>query len=82
MSHSVNSQTVAAAATSYVKLCPYNEEELTIWFCLVEAQFASADIKSQKLRYANALACLPKQSFGTFWTQSMSATNQINLLIF
>jgi hypothetical protein len=46
MSHSDNGQTVAAAATSYVKLCPYNEEELALWFYLIEAQFASAGIKS------------------------------------
>ncbi len=52
---------VAAAATSQVKLCPYNEEELHIWFRLIEAQFAAAGIKSQKLKYANALASLPKQ---------------------
>jgi hypothetical protein len=39
---------VAAAATSQVKICP-------------EAQFAVAGIKSQKLKYANALANLPKQ---------------------
>ncbi len=52
---------VAAAATSQVKLCPYDEEELHIWFRLIEAQFAAAGIKSQKLKYANALASLPKQ---------------------
>jgi hypothetical protein len=52
---------VAAAATSQVKLCPCDEEELHIWFCLIEAQFAAAGIKSQKLKYANALASLPKQ---------------------
>jgi hypothetical protein len=52
---------VAAAATSQVKLCPYDEEEPDIWFCLIEAQFAAAKIKSQKLKYANALASLPKQ---------------------
>ncbi len=61
MSHSANVQTVAAAATSQVKLCPYDEEELAVWFRLIEAQFAAAGIKSQKLRYANALASLPKQ---------------------
>jgi hypothetical protein len=60
MSHSANVQNVAAAATSQVKLCPYDEEELAIWFCLIEAQFAAAGI-SQKLRYANALASLSKQ---------------------
>ncbi len=52
---------VAAAATSQVKLCPYDEEEPHIWFRLIEAQFAAAEIKSQKLKYANTLASLPKQ---------------------
>jgi hypothetical protein len=52
---------VAAAATSQVKLCPYDEEEPHIWFRLIEAQFAAAGIKSQKLKYAKALASLPKQ---------------------
>jgi hypothetical protein len=52
---------VAAAATAQVKLCPYNEEEPHIWFCLIETQFAVAGIKLQKLKYANALASLPKQ---------------------
>jgi hypothetical protein len=50
---------VAAAATSQVKLCPYDEEEPHIWFRLIEAQFAAAGIRSQKLKYANALASLP-----------------------
>jgi hypothetical protein len=31
---------VAAAATTQVKLCPYDEEEPHIWFRLIEAQFA------------------------------------------
>jgi hypothetical protein len=52
---------VAAAATTLVKLCPYDEVEPHIWFRLIEAQFAAAGIKSQKLKYANALASLPKQ---------------------
>ncbi len=52
---------VAAAATAQVKLCPYDEEEPCIWFRLIEAQFAAAGIRSQKLKYANALASLPKQ---------------------
>jgi hypothetical protein len=52
---------VAAAATAQVKLCPYYEEEPHIWFRLIEAQFAAAGIKSPKLKYANALASLPKQ---------------------
>ncbi len=42
MSQSDNGQTVAVAATSQVKLCPYDEEELAIWFRLIEAQFATA----------------------------------------
>jgi hypothetical protein len=52
---------VTAAATSQVKLCPYDEEEPHFWFRLIKAQFAVAGIKSQKLKYANALASLPKQ---------------------
>ncbi len=52
---------VAAAATAQVKLCPYDEEEPHIWFRLIEAQFAGAGIRSQKLKFANALASLPKQ---------------------
>ncbi len=52
---------VAVAATSQVKLCPYDEEEPHIWFHLIEAQFAAAGIKLQKLKYANAPASLPKQ---------------------
>jgi hypothetical protein len=52
---------VAAAATTQVKLCPYDEEEPHIWFRLIEALFTAAWIRSQKLKYANALASLPKQ---------------------
>jgi hypothetical protein len=52
---------VTAAATTQVKLCPYDEEEPQIWFRLIEAQFAAAGIRSQKLKYANALANLTKQ---------------------
>jgi hypothetical protein len=44
---------VADAATAQVKLCPYDEEE--------PHKFAAAGIKSQKLKYANTLASLPKQ---------------------
>jgi hypothetical protein len=54
-------QPVAAAVTSQVKLCPYDEEEPHIWFRLIKAQFAAASIKSLKLNYANALPSLPKQ---------------------
>ncbi len=32
-----------------------------MWFCLIEAQFTAAGIRSQKLKYANVLAILPKQ---------------------
>ncbi len=51
---------VAVTAIVQVKLCPYDEEEPHIWFHLIEAQFAAAGIRSQKLKYANALASLPK----------------------
>jgi hypothetical protein len=61
MFHSENAHNVAAEATSQVKLCPYNEEEPAVWFRLIEVQFTAAGIKSQKLRYANVLASLPKQ---------------------
>jgi hypothetical protein len=44
MSHSDNVQTVVAAETSQVKLCPYDEQEPAIWFCLIEAQFVVAGI--------------------------------------
>ncbi len=57
-------QPIAAAATSQVKLCSYDEEEPHIWFRLIEAQFAAAGIRSQRLTYANALASLPKQVLG------------------
>ncbi len=52
---------VPARTNAQVKLCPYDEEEPHIWFRLIEAQFAAAGIRSQKPKYANALACLPKQ---------------------
>ncbi len=61
MSKTDNDPTVAVAVSTQVKLCPYNEEEPAIWFRLIKAQFATAGIKSQKLRYADALASLPKQ---------------------
>jgi hypothetical protein len=44
-----------------VKLCSYDEEEPHIWFRLIEAQFTAAGIKSQTLKYANALPSLPKR---------------------
>jgi hypothetical protein len=57
---------VAAAATAQVKLCPNDEEEPHIWFRLIKAQFAAAGIRSQKLKYADALASLPKQVLRDF----------------
>jgi hypothetical protein len=38
-------QPVTVAAMAQVTLCPYDEEEPAIWFCLIEAQFALAGIK-------------------------------------
>jgi hypothetical protein len=35
-------QIIAAAASTQVKLCPYNEEEPAIWFRLIEEQFTAA----------------------------------------
>jgi hypothetical protein len=61
MTHEDLTHPVAAAATTQVKLCPYDEEEPHIWFRLIKAQFTAAGIRSQKLKYANALASLPKQ---------------------
>jgi hypothetical protein len=54
-------QPVAASVISQVKLCPYDEEEPHIWFRLIEAQFAAAGIRSQRLKYANGIASLPLQ---------------------
>jgi hypothetical protein len=42
-----------AAATTQVRLFPYDEEEPAIWFRLIEAQFATADI------IAKAQICMP-----------------------
>jgi hypothetical protein len=75
---------VVTAATAQVKLVPYDEEEPQIWFRLIEAQFAAAGIKSQKLKYANALASLPKQ---VLWdvldmVLSMSLTTLLSHSIF
>jgi hypothetical protein len=61
MSHDDLVYPVATATTTQVKLCPYDEEEPHIWFHLIEAPFAVAGIRSKKLKYANALASLPKQ---------------------
>jgi hypothetical protein len=46
---------------SSFKLWPYDEEETAFWFLLIKAQFSAVGIKSQNLKYANALASLPKQ---------------------
>ncbi len=52
---------VTAAATAQIKLGPYDEVEPHIWFRLIEVQFVAAVIKSQILKYTNALGSLPKQ---------------------
>jgi hypothetical protein len=52
---------VTVAATTQIKLCQYDEEEAHIWFHLIKAQFIAARIRSQKHKFANALAHLPKQ---------------------
>jgi hypothetical protein len=51
MTHEDLTPPVAAAATSQVKLCLYNDEEPHIWLCFIKAQFAAAGIKSQKFKY-------------------------------
>jgi hypothetical protein len=71
-----------AAAMTQVRLSPYDEEELAIWFRLIEAQFAVAGIKSPMLHTPMLWPVCPSKSFGTFWTQLMSAMNQVSLLIF
>jgi hypothetical protein len=54
-------QPIEAAATSQVKLSLCDEEDSHICFRLIEAQFTAAGIRSQRLKYANNLASLPKQ---------------------
>jgi hypothetical protein len=61
MAQQVSQDLAAAVTPSQVKLCPCNEEEPAIWFRLIEAQFATNGIKTQKLKYANALANRPKK---------------------
>jgi hypothetical protein len=50
-----------AAATTQVKRISYDEVEPAFWLSLIKAQFAVEGIKLQKLKYADALAYLPKQ---------------------
>jgi hypothetical protein len=58
------SQDLAGIVTpSQVILCPYYEEEPAVWFHLIGAQFAATGIRAQKIKYANALANLPKKVF-------------------
>jgi hypothetical protein len=59
-------------------LISYDEEEPAIWFHLIEAQFSVAGIKSQKPKYANALANLPKQ---VLWDilDRVNACNELDL---
>jgi hypothetical protein len=48
MAKMVSPEHAKALAPSQLKLCPYDEEEPAIWFCLIEAQFAVVGIKSKK----------------------------------
>ncbi len=47
-----NAQTIAVTAASQVKLCPYDEEEPAIWFCLIICKNSGTQ---------STLASLPKQ---------------------
>ncbi len=71
---------VSVAATTQVKLCPYDEEEPHIWFRPIEAQFAAAGNRSQKLKYVKALASLPKQVLRDILTHWMCATTLMSPL--
>jgi hypothetical protein len=61
MAQQVSQELAAALYPSQVKLCPYDEEEQAIWYGLIEAHFTTARIRSQKVKYSNALTNLPKQ---------------------
>ncbi len=52
---------VAGAATAQVKLCPYDEVEPHICFCLITAQFAAARIRSKKTQI-HQRTCQPAQA--------------------
>jgi hypothetical protein len=71
---------IAAAATSQVKLRPYDEEEPHIWFRLIEACFTAAGIKSQKLKNTDVLAGLPKQVLRDI-LDTVDVCNEISLFI-
>jgi hypothetical protein len=60
MSHSDNTLTDAAAATSQVKLCPYDEEEPP------SGSVSSRSSSPRRASNANALASLSKQDIETF----------------
>ncbi len=68
MSQNYLVQPFAVAATTQVKLYPYDEEEPHIWFRLIEAQFAGrvSDLKNSDTLIISP-ACQSK-SFGTFST--------------
>jgi hypothetical protein len=80
MSQYDNGQTIAAAVTSQVKLFLHDEEELAMWFRLIEAQFTVVGIKSQKLRYANALASLSKKFLRDIFDTVSELDQLFNLL--
>jgi hypothetical protein len=73
---------VTAAATSQVKLCPYDEKEPHIWFCLIEAQRQRQGSNHKSLNMPMPLPACPSKSFGTFLTPLTSATTQMSRLIF
>ncbi len=49
-----------------VKLCPYDKEELAIWFRLIEAQFTAAGINPKISGKPMLWPACPNKSFGTF----------------
>jgi hypothetical protein len=57
---------VASAATTQVKLCSYDEEELHIWFCLIEAQLASAESNHKNSNMQMPLLACPNKFFKIF----------------
>jgi hypothetical protein len=77
MAKPVSQELAAALIPTQVKLCPYEEGESAIWVRLIEAQFTAAEVRSQKIKYAN----LPKQVLWDIWIKSMRATSLTPLLM-
>jgi hypothetical protein len=61
MAPQVSQELATAVTPSQVKLYPYIEEKPVIWFHHIEAKSAVVGIRSQKLKYTNTHASLPKQ---------------------